>query len=142
MSLQEAFAIRDSLGWQPSSQEPRYFTTKLSIDGKEDGIIFRSNEFGIKGVRFRLSSRCTSDDNDQINRLSHSSYSQYVSSLRQLWGPGDSSESDGVTDSSWTLPNGLSVSIFGMNGLITIEIESPWLTQITQEYDRIVGRND
>lgn len=56
ITLQQAFAIRDALGWKPSPQEPRYFTTKLSINGRENGIISRSNEFGIKGLTFNLSS--------------------------------------------------------------------------------------
>ena len=66
ISLQEAFAIRDSLGWIPSPQEPRYFTTKLSTSGKEDGIILESNEFGVKGVRFNLSSIYSPDDNEGV----------------------------------------------------------------------------
>ena len=75
MSLQEAFAIRDSLGWIPSPQDPTLFTTKLSTNGKEDGFIFESNEFGVKGVRFNLSSIHPRDSDHEIAEISRTAYS-------------------------------------------------------------------
>ena len=141
ISLQEAFAIRDSLGWRPSPKEPRYFTTKLSTSGKEDGVISKSNEYGIKGLHFNLSSIYSFDDDNQINQASHAAYLQYVTTLTKLWGPGASSKIDGVSQVRWILPSKVAVSIFGMNGLVSIDIDSPWLTQITEEYDRIVPPN-
>ena len=41
MTLQEAFAVRDRLGWTPAPDDGRFFTTKLSTDGQEDGSIDR-----------------------------------------------------------------------------------------------------
>ena len=58
MGLQEAFGIRDRLGWRPSPGDGTLFTTKLSDDGREDGFIDDVDEYGnIEGVRFPLSSR-------------------------------------------------------------------------------------
>ena len=56
ITLPQAFAIRDALGWKPSPQEPRFFTTKVSTNGQEDGIILCSKELGTKGLTFNLSS--------------------------------------------------------------------------------------
>ncbi|MBO3724990.1 hypothetical protein J5X07_08115 [Actinomyces bowdenii] len=137
MSLQEAFAIRDSLGWTPSHQEPRYFTTKLSTNGKEDGIISRSNEFGIKGVNFKLSTTPCPEENEQTIQMSITAYSQYATALQQLWGPGQPGKGPYASSQlRWTLPNKVSISIILTAPLIGIDIDSPWRTKISEEYDQ------
>ena len=58
MGLQEAFGIRDRLGWRPAVDDGRFFTTKLSCDGRDDGFIDRVDKYGnVKGVSIPLSSR-------------------------------------------------------------------------------------
>ncbi|MBO3724994.1 hypothetical protein J5X07_08135 [Actinomyces bowdenii] len=136
ISLQEDFAIRDHLGWKPSPQDPTLFTTRLSNNGKEDGFILESSESGIKCVRFHLSSKYPSDGNVKVAQLSSAAYSQYVATLTQLWGHGESSEELGVPQVSWTLPNRTSVSIFGLDNLISVTIDSPWRTQLKKKYER------
>jgi len=44
MTLQEAFTIRDHLGWKPAPDDGRFFTTKLATDGQEDGSIDRVDD--------------------------------------------------------------------------------------------------
>ncbi|MBO3724992.1 hypothetical protein J5X07_08125 [Actinomyces bowdenii] len=138
ISLQEAFAIRDHLDWRPSSQDPTLFATRLSNDGKEDGFILESSESGVKCVRFHLSSKYPSDDNVKVAQLSSAAYSQYVAALTQLWSHGESSEEFGVLQVSWTLPNRTSVSIFGLDNLISVTIDSPWRTQLKEDYDQVM----
>ena len=142
ITLPQAFAIRDTLGWIPSPQEPRYFTTKLSTNGKEDGIILQSNKFGIKGIHFNLSSIYSFDDDEQINRTSHIAYSQYVAALTKIWGPGQPGKDDEAPATRWSLPNGVSVSMLGLNGLISVDIDSPWVTRITDEYERVMEKHE
>lgn len=139
ITLQEAFIICDSLGWKQSLRDPTFFTTKLSTNGKEDCIIFENNELKVKRLHFNLSSIYSFDDNEQINHTSQSAYSQYVTALRGAWGPGRSSNNDGVSEVRWTLPSKVSISIFGMNGLVSIDIDSPQRTQLKENYDRIIG---
>lgn len=57
MALQEAFAIRDRLGWTPAPDDGTFFTTRLSTNGQEDGYIGTVNEGGVKDVRLPLHSR-------------------------------------------------------------------------------------
>ena len=52
MTLQEAFTIRDHLGWKPAPDDGRFFTTKLATDGQEDGSIDRVDDHGVPGVDF------------------------------------------------------------------------------------------
>ena len=142
MTLPQAFAIGGHLGWVQSSREPRFFTTKLSITGKEDAIIFESNEFGIKGVRFNLSSVYSLGYNHEVAQASRAAYSQYIAALKQVWGPGENLSDDEISWIRWTFPNKMSISVSGLNGLINVTIDSPWRTQLKEDYDRIVGDDD
>ena len=142
MTLPQAFAIGGHLGWVQSSREPRFFTTKLSITGKEDAIIFDSNEFGIKGVRFHLSSVYSLGNNNEVTQASHEAYSQYIAALERLWGPGKVISADRISRIRWTFSNRMSTSISGLSGLISVTIDSPWRTQLKEDYDRIVGDDD
>ena len=142
MTLQEAFTIRDHLGWRPSHQDPTLFTTKLSINSKEDGFIMDSNEFGIKGVRFNLSSVYSLGHNNEVAQASRAAYSQYIAALKQVWGPGENLSDDEISWIRWTFPNKMSISVSGLNGLINVTIDSPWRTQLKEDYDRIVGDDD
>ncbi|RRD30120.1 DUF6301 family protein [Actinomyces bowdenii] len=138
MTLQQAFTIRDHLGWRPSHQDPTLFTTKLSIDDKEDGFIFDSNEFGIKGVRFHFSSVYSLGYNHEVAQASHAAYSQYIAALGQLWRPGKVVSSDRISRIRWTFPNRMSTSISGLSGLISVTIDSSWRTQLKEDYDQVM----
>ena len=135
ITLQQAFAIRDALGWKPSPQEPRYFTTKLSINGRENGIISRSNEFGIKGLTFNLSS-FPYPNNKQSTQIASTAYSQYITVLERLWGEKKTTNTEGVSLFRWTLPNRVSISISYIDALVSVDIDSPWRTQIREDYDQ------
>lgn len=142
ITLQQALIIRDKLGWKPSSRDATFFFTKLSNNGKEDGVFFEDDELNLKGIHFNLSSIYSFDDDGRINQVSGFAYSQYVNALTQLWGSGKSSRDDGVSETRWTLPNKVSVSIFGMNGLVSIDIDSPQRTKLKEEYDQAMGEYD
>ncbi|WP_424924106.1 DUF6301 family protein [Actinomyces bowdenii] len=132
ITLQQAFAIRDRLEWVPSPHEPRFFTTKLSLNRRENGRISRSNEFGITGVNFSLSSTPSSEEIEQ-KKIAHAAYSHYINALQNLWGPGTTY---GKSHFRWVLSNKVSISIILTGTRIGVKIESPWLTQVTEEYDR------
>ena len=143
MSLQEAFTIRDTLGWEPLPNEPEFFTTPLSINEHWGGYISSSNEFGIKGVSFKLSTMPCPEENEQTTQMSITAYSQYATALEQLWGPGR--PGNGLYSSSqlrWTLPNRVSISIILTTPLIGIDIDSPWRTQIAEDYDQAMEDYD
>ena len=132
ITLQQAFTIRDRLGWIPSPREPRFFTTKLSLNRRENGRISQSNEFGITGISFSLSSTPFLEDIEQ-EKIARAAYTHYISALKQLWGPGTTY---GKSHFSWILPNKVSISIILTGTRIGVRIDSPWLTQVTEEYDR------
>ena len=130
MTLQEAFAIRDQLGWKPAPDDGTFFITKLSTDNQEDGFIDDVNEGGVKGAKFPLSSRALPPQWAQAAPLTRTAYPQYVQALTTLWGPGqDKGERDGVKEHRWVLPNQVSVTLTGQDGLIKAHVDSPHETQ-------------
>ena len=139
ITLQQAFAIRDLLGWTPSPREPRFFTTKLSLNRKENGRISRSNEFGIKGVTFGLSSTPSPEQTEQNMRMASTAFSQYTTALKDMWGPGTTY---GSTHFCWTFPSKMSISIILTNTRIGVKIESPWRTQLREDYDQAMENYD
>ena len=130
ITLQEAFAVRDRLGWRPAPDDGRFFTTKLSTDGQEDGSIDRVDDHGVPGVDFPLSSRALPPQRAQAAPLTRAAYPQYIQALTTLWGPGQNKgERDGVKEHRWVLPNQVSVTITGQDGLINAHVKSPQQTQ-------------
>ena len=130
MTLQEAFAIRDRLGWRPAPDDGCIFTTKLATDGQEDGFIGDVDEGGVDGVNFPLSSRALPPQRAQATPLTRAAYPQYIQALTALWGPGQNKgERDGVKEHRWVLPHQVSVTITGQDGLINAHVDSPQRTQ-------------
>ncbi|MBO3724996.1 hypothetical protein J5X07_08145 [Actinomyces bowdenii] len=139
MSIQEAFTIRDNLGWKPFPNEPDFFTTPLSRNGHWGGYILQSKDVGIKGVSFDLSSPPSmSPEMDESGMQSaEEALFLYASPLKQLWGPGKvRTSTQKTTHLRWTLPNKVSTSLIRANVLINVTIDSPWRTQIKEDYDR------
>ena len=87
MTLQEAFAIRDRLGWTPAPDDGTFFTTRLSTNGQEDGHIGIVNEGGVNGVSLPLSSRALPPQWAQAAPITRAAYPQYVQASTALWGP-------------------------------------------------------
>lgn len=130
MTLQEAFAIRDHLGWKPAPDDGCIFTTKLATDDQEDGFIDDVNEGGVKGVNFPLSSRALPPQWPQAAPLTRAAYPQYIQALSALWGPGqDKRGRNGSHINRWVLPNQVSVTLTGRDGLIKAHVDSPHETQ-------------
>ena len=130
MTLQEAFTIRDHLGWKPAPDDGRFFTTKLATDGQEDGVIGDVDEGGVDGVNFPLSSRALPPQWAQAAPLTRAAYPRYVQALTTLWGPGqDKGERDGVKEHRWVLPNQVSVTLVGTDMSISANVHSPHETQ-------------
>lgn len=133
MDLQQAFAIRDLLKWTPSPQEPRFFATKLSLNRKENGRISQCNEFGIKGLSFSLSSTPSPKDTKQNREIASAAFFKYITALKCMWGPGTNY---GPTHFRWTLSNRVSIEIILTNTRIGVKIDSPWRTQLREDYDQ------
>ena len=134
MGLQEAFGIRDRLGWRPSPGDGTLFATKLSDDGREDGFIDDVDEYGnIEGVWFPLSSRGGDGDDATCDPLARSAYRAYVGALSELWGAPSDNTRDDHTEHSWVLPNDVTVTLGGLSALIIAEIDSPSITQLDRE---------
>jgi len=132
MSMGEAFAVRDQLGWRPRPDDGSIFATRLSPE--EDGYIgFPDKNGWIEGVSFPLSSRGC-EDAASCEPLSRSTYEAYIEKLSALWGPGVKCDSPsyGIRRRRWIHPNGLTVSVSGQDSLIHVEIDSPAITQIHQ----------
>ena len=130
ITLQEAFAIRDRLGWKPAPDDGRFFTTKLATDGQEDGSIDRVDDHGVPGVDFPLSSRALPPQWAQAAPLTRAAYPQYVQALSALWGPGQNKRGrNGSHINRWVLPNQVSVILTGRDGLINAHVKSPQQTQ-------------
>ena len=143
MTLQDAFGIRDALGWTPLPDDPEFFITPLSTNRQWAGFITQNDQAEIDSLHFNLSSRHPKNNDQRIIQISHTAHTQYVGALESIWGAG-LSEKTGSTSIQvqWTLPSGVSVHIIRSNPLITVDIDSPRQTQITKEYDQAMEDYD
>ena len=137
MTVDEAFSLRDQLGWTPAPDDGRFFVTPVS-NGEEDGHISLdvSNNKFVSGISFRLTSLAPPDPDPEIGALIQSARSDYIAGLTSLYGaaiPGSSSEVETLV---WRLPSRASVGLGVATRLVSATIESPAMTDLTEAEEK------
>ena len=133
MTVDEAFSLRNQFGWTPAPDDGRFFVTPVS-NGEEDGTISidRENRIYISGIRFKLTSQFPKNADPNTQSEMRSIYSSYVESLTMRYGTGEARSSSDVDGVLWYLPSRASVDIGATHRSISIAIESPALTNLTE----------
>lgn len=137
MTVDEAFSLRNQFGWPPAPDDGRFFVTPVS-NGEEDGTISidRENRIYISGIRFKLTSQFPKDADPNTQSEMRSIYSSYVESLTMRYGTGEARSSSDVDGVLWYLPSRASVDIGATHRSISIAIESPALTNLTEAEEK------
>ena len=137
MTVEEAFSLRDQFGWTPAPDDGRFFVTPVS-NGEEDGAIRidRENRICISGIRFKLTSQLPKDADPNIQSEMRSVYSRYVEALARQYGTGEARSSSDVDGVLWHLPSRASVDIGITHRSISVVIESPAMTDLTEAEEK------
>ena len=136
MTVDEAFSLRDQFGWTPAPDDGRFFVTSVS-NGEEDGTIsIDRNSIYISGIRFKLTSQLPKDADPNIQSEMRSVYSRYVEALTMRYGVGEARSSSDVDGVLWYLPSRASVDIGITRRSISVAIESPAMTDLTEAEEK------
>lgn len=137
MTVEEAFSLRDQFGWIPAPDDGRFFVTPVS-NGEEDGTISidRENRIYISGIRFKLTSQLPKDADPNTQSEMRSVYSRYVEALTMRYGTGEARSSSDVDGVLWYLPSRVSVDIGITHRSISVVIESPAMTALTESEEK------
>ena len=136
MTVEEAFSLRDQFGWTPAPDDGRFFVTSVS-NGEEDGTIsIDRNSIYISGIRFKLTSQLPKDADPNTQSEMRSIYSSYVESLTMIYGAGEARSSSDVDGVLWHLPSRASVDIGITHRSISVVIESPAMTDLTEAEEK------
>ena len=137
MTVEEAFSLRDQFGWTPAPDDGRFFVTPVS-NGEEDGTISidRENRIYISGIRFKLTSQLPKDADPDIQSEMRSVYSRYVEALTMRYGVGEARSSSDVDGVLWHLPSRASVDIGITRRSISVALESPAMTALTESEEK------
>ena len=136
MTVDEAFSLRDQFGWTPAPDDGRFFVTSVS-NGEEDGTIsIDRNSIYISGIRFKLTSQLPKDADPNTQSEMRSVYSRYVEALTMRYGAGEARSSSDVDGVLWYLPSRASVDIGITRRSISVAIESPAMTALTEAEEK------
>ena len=137
MTVEEAFSLRDQFGWTPAPDDGRFFVTPVS-NGEEDGAISidRENRVYISGIDFNLTSQLPKNPDPDIQSEMRSVYSRYVEALARQYGTGEARSSSDVDGVLWHLPSRASVDIGITHRSISVVIESPAMTDLTEAEEK------
>ena len=136
MTVDEAFSLRDQFGWTPAPDDGRFFVTSVS-NGEEDGTIsIDRNSIYISGIRFKLTSQLPKDADPNTQSEMRSVYSRYVESLTMRYGTGEARSSSDVDGVLWYLPSRASVDIGITCRSISVALESPAITALTEAEEK------
>ena len=136
MTVDEAFSLRDQFGWTPAPDDGRFFVTSVS-NGEEDGTIsIDRNSIYISGIRFKLTSQLPKDADPNTQSEMRSVYSRYVESLTMRYGTGEARSSSDVDGVLWYLPSRASVDIGITRRSISVALESPAMTALTESEEK------
>ncbi len=122
MTVDEAFSLRDQFGWTPAPDDGRFFVTPVS-NGEEDGAI-------------SVTSQLPKDADPNTQSEMRSVYSRYVESLTMRYGTGEARSSSDVDGVLWHLPSRASVDIGITRRSISVVIESPAMTALTESEEK------
>ena len=137
MTVEEAFSLRDQFGWTPAPDNGEFFVTPVS-NGEEDGAISidRENRVYISGIDFNLTSQLPKNPDPDIQSEMRSVYSRYVEALTMRYGVGEARSSSDVDGVLWHLPSRVSVDIGITHRSISVVIESPAMTDLTEAEEK------
>jgi hypothetical protein len=136
MTVEEAFSLRDQFGWTPAPDDGRFFVTPVS-NGEEDGTIsIDRNSIYISGIDFNVTSQLPKDADPNIQSEMRSVYSRYVEALTMRYGVGEARSSSDVDGVLWYLPSRASVDIGITRRSISVAIESPATTALTEAEEK------
>ena len=137
ITLEEAFSLRDQFGWIPAPDDGRFFVTSVS-NGEEDGTISidRANSIYISGIDFNVTSQLPKDADPDIQSEMRSLYSRYVEALTMRYGVGEARSSSDVDGVLWYLPSRASVDIGITRRSISVALESPATTALTESEEK------
>lgn len=137
MTVEEAFSLRDQFGWTPAPDDGRFFVTPVS-NGEEDGAISidRENRVYISGIDFNLTSQLPKNPDPDIQSEMRSVYSRYVEALTMRYGAGEARSSSDVDGVLWYLPSRASVDIGITRRSISVALESPAITALTEAEEK------
>ena len=141
MTVEEAFSLRDQFGWTPAHDDGKFFVTPVS-NGEEDGTISidRENRIYISGIEFDLTSQLPKDANPDIQSEMRSVYSRYVEALTMRYGAGEARSSSDVDGVLWYLPSCASVDIGTTRRSISVALESPATTALTEAEEKYFAK--
>lgn len=141
MTVDEAFSLRDQFGWTPAPDDGRFFVTSVS-NGEEDGTISidRENSIYISGIDFNVTSQLPKDANPEIQSEMRSVYSRYVEALTMRYGAGEARSSSDVDGVLWYLPSCASVDIGITRRSISVALESPAMTALTEAEEKYFAK--
>ena len=137
MTVDEAFSLRDQFGWTPAPDDGRFFVTPVS-NGEEDGTISidQENRIYISGIDFNVTSQLPKDADPNIQSEMRSVYSRYVEALTMRYGAGEARSSNDVDGVLWYLPSRASVDIGITRRSISVALESPAITALTEAEEK------
>ncbi len=126
VSWQTAFAIRDQLGWIPAPDDGRLFTTILTPPGSDDGGYMTENDGQFSGLEMPLASQVRMGEKDENTApVTWAAYNAYHAALTELYGKPRNKTDDDYKEATWYLPNGSSLNLGALPGLIDAAVHSP-----------------
>jgi hypothetical protein len=132
VTREQAFAVRDKLGWTGSPEDYRLFTTNFGL-GTEDGSLSADGHLDL--VNFTLSTLAPQRTSAEVAERSWAAFDAYLTAFSALFGKPKRQQHREVTSAEWTLPNGASVYLGGMDQMIQVEVESPELREAEEVAD-------
>ena len=98
--------------------------------------IDRENRVYISGIDFNLTSQLPKNPDPDIQSEMRSVYSRYVEALTRQYGTGEARSSSDVDGVLWHLPSRASVDIGITHRSISVVIESPAMTDLTEAEEK------
>ena len=146
MTKQQAFELRDSLGWR-LGPEGRGFVSTVQVGSERDGsILFDHRTEYFSSITIPLTTKIPSELEKEFAHKLDDLYSACVKSMQSKFGRGKDDSDDTILHHSWYLPSKAYVSIgrfidktvydnTDIRYTVSVTIESPAMKDITDAED-------
>lgn len=139
VSWETAFALRDRLGWVSEPDDGTLFDTFLSGSGQDGGGYMVESEEGVfNGISIPLASKVIKGQKESSTAATTwAAYDTYLQALTGRYGHPRLKAEEGYREATWYLPNGSSLDIGALPGILTASVDSPEVAFLDFEYARM-----
>jgi hypothetical protein len=133
MTKQQAFELRDALGWVPSLEDDCVFYSQVQVGERTNGYMtIDEHSQNLSTISFTLTTFASDGLEPAVEHTLEELYETCRQSLQTKYGKGRNSADDIVKSCEWRLPSKGLIYLARISRCVNIVIDAPEMNKVTE----------